>query len=105
MSDTITLIAAFQAEPGQEHRLREELTAMIEPSEAEPGCVRYRPLIDPKAPGAMVIVEEWVDKAALEFHFTTRHFKRVAAVLEEILAEPFTLTMLTRVPECLTEAT
>lgn len=90
----ITLIAAFRAKPGCENRLREELTAMIEPSEAEPGCLGYRPLVDPKAPGAMVIVEEWVDEAALDFHFTTPHFKRVAGVLDEILAEPFTLTRL-----------
>jgi quinol monooxygenase YgiN len=103
MSDAITLIAALQAKPGNEDRLREELNAMIAPSVAEPGCVRYRPLVDPNAPGAMVIVEEWVDRAALEYHFTTSHFKRVAAVLEEILAEPFTLTMLTRAPDALSE--
>jgi quinol monooxygenase YgiN len=71
MSDSLTLIAAFRAKPGHEDRLREELNAMVEPSEAEPGCLGYRPLVDPNAPGAMVIVEEWIDRAALEFHFTT----------------------------------
>jgi quinol monooxygenase YgiN len=104
MSDSLTLIAAFQAKPGHEDRLRVELNAMVEPSEAEPGCLGYRPLVDPNAPGAMVIVEEWIDRAALEFHFTTPHFKRVAAVLTEILAEPFTLRMLAPAPEAVAEA-
>jgi quinol monooxygenase YgiN len=94
MPETLTLIAAFQAKPGQEDRLRRELRAMVEPSEAEPGCLRYRPLVDPDRPGAMVIVEEWVDQAALDHHFGTPHFRRVVGVLDEILAEPFTLTRL-----------
>jgi quinol monooxygenase YgiN len=38
---------------------------------------------------------QWVDKAALDFHFTTPHFHKVAAALEEILAEPFELKFLT----------
>jgi quinol monooxygenase YgiN len=99
MSDSLTLIAAFQAKPGHDDRLRDELNAMIEPSEAEPGCLGYRPLVDPNAPGAMVIVEDWLDQAAVEFHFTTSHFKRDAAVLTEILAEPFTLRTLAPAPE------
>jgi quinol monooxygenase YgiN len=64
---------------------------MVEPSLAEEGCLAYRPYADPSKPGAMVIIEEWVDKAALDFHFTTPHFHKVAAALKEILAEPFQL--------------
>jgi quinol monooxygenase YgiN len=99
MPEALTLIAAFQAKPGQEERLREELNAMIEPSESEPGCLGYRPMVDPNRPGAMIIVEEWVDQAALDHHFTTPHFKRVVGVLDELLAEPFTLKMLISAPE------
>ncbi len=87
----------LQAKPGEEGRLLVELNAMIEPSEAEAGCLGYRPLQDPNDEGAMVIVERWIDDAALAVHFQTPHFKHVAAVLDEILAEPFTLTRLTPV--------
>jgi quinol monooxygenase YgiN len=68
---------------------------MIEPSTAEPGCLGYRPLADLNRPGAMVCLEVWADEAALQFHFTTPHFKHIAAVLDEILAEPFGLNRLT----------
>jgi quinol monooxygenase YgiN len=43
----------------------------------------------------MIIVEEWADAAALDVHFSLPHFKRIAEVLGEILAEPFTLRRLT----------
>jgi quinol monooxygenase YgiN len=92
-----TMIATFQAKPGEEQRLQDELGAMIEPSLAEPGCLAYRPLVDPNQPGAMVIIEEWTGEDALEEHFATPHFKHVAEALDEILVEPFAATTLTRV--------
>jgi quinol monooxygenase YgiN len=95
----LTLVAGFQAEPGQERRLREALDAMVEPSEAEPGCLSYRPLQDPNRPGAMICLEEWVDEAALQAHFRTPHFREVAEVLDEVLSEPFTLRRLTPASE------
>jgi quinol monooxygenase YgiN len=95
VSDTLTLIATFRTKPGEEDRLRAELDAMVGPSLAEPGCLAYRPYVDPNDPAAMAIIEEWTDKAALDFHFTTPHFKKIVAVLEEILAEPFGIKLLT----------
>jgi len=94
MPDTLTLTVAMQAKAGQEDRLREELTGMIEPTEAEAGCLSYRPLVDPNTHGAMLIVEEWVDRTALDVHFTTPHFNRIAAVLDEVLAESYDLRFL-----------
>jgi quinol monooxygenase YgiN len=94
MADTLTLIADFQAKPGQGGRLREELTAMIAPSLAEAGCRGYRPLVDPNRPDAMVCLEEWDNEAALQFHFGTPYFKHVGEVFDEILAEPFKLRRL-----------
>ncbi|MFE3526516.1 putative quinol monooxygenase [Streptomyces sp. NPDC059161] len=98
MSNTLTLIASFVARPGQEERLRDELNMMIAPSVAEEGCLGYQPFTDPNRPERMIILEEWVDSEALDYHFTLPHFQHVAKVLEEILAEPFTLQKLTGLP-------
>lgn len=92
---TLTLIAGFTAEPGQEQTLRDALNAMVEPSLAEYGCLAYHPYTDPNRPGRMIIVEEWTSEAALENHFSLPHFKQISAILDEILAEPFTLRRLT----------
>ncbi|MFE3442627.1 putative quinol monooxygenase [Nocardia sp. NPDC059180] len=98
MSNTLAIIASFVAKPGQEQRLRDELTAMIAPSLAEEGCLGYHPYSDPTRADRMIIVEEWTDAEALDHHFSLPHFKQVAAALDEILAEPFTLRRLTDVP-------
>ncbi|MGW7098827.1 putative quinol monooxygenase [Streptomyces sp. NPDC054838] len=98
MPSTLVLIADFVAKPGQEERLRDELNAMIVPSVAEEGCLGYQPLTDPNHPERMIILEEWVSSEALEYHFTLPHFQHVAKVLNEILAEPFTLRKLTETP-------
>lgn len=98
MTNTLVLVADFQAKPGQEDALSDALAEMIAPSEAEAGCLGYRPLVDPAKPGAMICFEEWTDEAALEFHFQTPHFNKVARILDEILATPFTLRRLTQAP-------
>ncbi|WP_280387394.1 putative quinol monooxygenase [Nocardia wallacei] len=40
------------------------------------------------------MVEEWSDARALEAHFTTPHFRHVAQVFDEILAEPMVIRRL-----------
>lgn len=96
MANTLVLVAEFQAKPGQEDALRDALLAMIAPSEAEAGCLGYRPLSDPTTTGAMICLEEWKDEEALKFHFQTPHFAQVDKTLNEILAHPFTLRRLTQ---------
>lgn len=88
-SSPLVIIASFQARAGCRERLMTELQAMIEPSLAEPGCLGYQPYVDPLNPDGMIIVEEWVDQAALDHHFTTPHFQQVADALRTILARPF----------------
>ncbi|MGW0854135.1 putative quinol monooxygenase [Streptomyces sp. NPDC002690] len=98
MTNSLTVIARFTAKPGQEKRLRDELHAMIAPSLAEEGCLGYQPFGEPGREDRMIIVEEWADDAALDHHFSLPHFQHVARVLDEILAEPFTLRRLTDFP-------
>ncbi|MFD0690909.1 putative quinol monooxygenase [Actinomadura fibrosa] len=92
----LTVIAEMLASPGHEDRLRTALEAMIEPSLDEPGCIAYRPYVDPNHPGRMVVVEEWTGPDALDEHFATDHFHHVERVLEIILAEPMTVRKLVR---------
>lgn len=90
----LTVIAAFKARPGREDELRTALDGMVEPSLKEEGCLAYAPYADPSRPGRMLLVEEWTGKKALDLHFGTAHFKEVSRVLDDVLAEPFTVRLL-----------
>jgi quinol monooxygenase YgiN len=99
MPEPMTMIAQFQAKPGQEQKLLDAVNAMIEPSLAEAGCLGYRPMVDPNKPGAMICVETWRDQAALDYHFDTPHFRHIADQLNDILVEPFAALKLRPWPE------
>jgi quinol monooxygenase YgiN len=93
-----TLIAEFEAKEGRRDELMRELIGMIQPSLAEDGCLAYRPYVDATDANHVILVEEWQDQAALDLHFDTPHFKRVAGVLEDMLARPFNLVRLRSTP-------
>ncbi|MGY4101048.1 putative quinol monooxygenase [Nocardia sp. R16R-3T] len=85
---TLTLNCRFTAKPGHETELRETLEDMVAPTLAEAGCIAYELYLHPSDPSRVVLVEEWVDEAALAAHFDTPHLKECAAILAEILIEP-----------------
>jgi quinol monooxygenase YgiN len=47
-------------------------------SRQEPGCVTYVPHTVEDDPSMVVIYEQYLDRAASEFHRTTPHFKKFA---------------------------
>ncbi|MEO1221711.1 MAG: putative quinol monooxygenase [Pseudomonadota bacterium] len=69
---------------------REAFTAMIETSREEEGCISYSYAVDVLDPNKLVIVEKWVDDAALAFHFSTPHmatFQQALAGLDVTITE------------------
>ena len=45
----------------------------VEQSRLEPGCISHRYLISPEKKNCMFFYEEWVDRAAIDFHFSQRY--------------------------------
>ena len=100
MKETLTLVAGFQAKPGQEDRLREALNTMVEPSEAEPGCLGYRPLADPNRTGAMVCLEESGERGRAGIPFRHTAFQeRSRCPDRNTQPSSFTLRRLRPVPD------
>ena len=57
----------------------EEIVQKLTPaSRQEPGCINYIPHFVQDAPATLVIYEQYVDEAALEFHRETPHFQQFA---------------------------
>lgn len=68
----------------------EAFSSMIEASRAEEGCLGYSYALDVLDPGKLVIVEKWVDDAALAHHFATAHmatFQKALGSLDITITE------------------
>ena len=54
--------------------LYRELVAL---TRREPRCIAYDLFVDRKDPGHFVFIEEWPDRAALDAHCASEHFRRL----------------------------
>lgn len=56
---------------------------LVEKTRAEPLCISYELFIDQKDPGHFVFIELWPDRAALDEHCNTEHFKRLVPQINQ----------------------
>jgi quinol monooxygenase YgiN len=95
-SDTqLTLVAFIQAKPGQSDELGRRLTALVEPTRAEEGCVSYDLHRSNTDPSTWMLYENWRSTADLEKHFETAPFKEFVAKSDEVLATDMDLRRFT----------
>lgn len=60
---------------------RNAITAMVAASNAEEGCISYSFAQDMCDPTTVLIVEKWVDEAALAAHFQTTHMSQFQSAI------------------------
>jgi quinol monooxygenase YgiN len=72
---TITVVATFQARPGQEAELKKALLTLIAPTRQEAGCINYDLHQSPNEPGKFLFHENWTTKAALDAHLQNTHIQ------------------------------
>ena len=72
---TITKSVTFIAKEGSEVKMKELLTAMVEPSKAEPGVLFYEIFQYENNPRRFMAVETWKNEAALDGHKASAHYK------------------------------
>jgi len=80
----VTVIAAFQAKPGQEKALRETLTALVAPTRNEDGCLNYDLHVSSADPAKFLFHENWVSKAHLDAHLASPPLQALPAQLEPL---------------------
>lgn len=54
---------------------------LVEATRAEPACIAYDLFENQKDPGHFIFIEEWPDRAALDFHCQTEHFTRLVPLI------------------------
>ena len=87
--DSLRVIARVKARPGKVDELLSVLSALVEPTRKEPGCISYNLFQNNQDPTDFALIEEWKNNAALESHLATKHFKEALVKLPNLVgAEP-----------------
>jgi len=69
----IRVVARFAARPDHINKVAEILSALVEPTRAEDGCIAYDLLQNSADPTDFTFVEEWTSREALDRHLATEH--------------------------------
>jgi quinol monooxygenase YgiN len=81
----LTVIARLNARSGKEAELEQALRAVVAPTHAEPGCLRYALHRSSNDPATFVLVERWVSKEALDQHLEMPYLKALRARFQELV--------------------
>ena len=78
----------FEPMPGKQDLLRGELRILLEPTRAEPGCIRIHLYEAVRAPLVFYIHSEWVDETAFEAHAKLPHMTRFLGLVGGLVTHP-----------------
>ena len=82
------IFVRFEPKPGERDAVRAAIEAVLEPSRAEPGCVRINVYESTREPHCFLIHSKWRDEAAFEAHAQLPHTQRFVALASELIAHP-----------------
>ncbi|OKP28934.1 putative quinol monooxygenase [Serratia fonticola] len=72
---------------------------LVEATKQEPRCIAYDLYVDQKDAGHFILIEEWPDRAALEAHCATEHFKRLVPLIDQHKRKEATYILMDNFPE------
>ena len=79
----IVLTANKTIKPGCRDAFVKVMEELTKESRKEEGCISYRVCESINDPSDVLILEEWKDNDALEYHNNTEHFKRLVPLMSE----------------------
>ena len=82
------VFARFEPKPGKELQLRDELTRILNPTRAEPGCLRIHLYESTRGPLTWFIHSEWLDEPAFDAHVELPHTQRFVEMVEPLITHP-----------------
>ena len=87
-TETVHVIALFVAAPGKEEELEQTLTALVEPTRKEAGCIRYDLLRGFGSSAAFAFIEEWESAETLDAHSKSDHLKEAGTKVPALVGAP-----------------
>jgi quinol monooxygenase YgiN len=97
--EKIVLIARLKVKPDSVESAKREALAIVEDSRGETGCINYdfHQGIDDET--VFVWHETWADKAAIEAHGASEHFRNFSEQIKDLIDEPLQITLTRMVSE------
>ena len=84
----IHVIARHFARPETVDQVRHVLLALVKPSRAEPGCLKYELLQNADDPTDFTFVETFASDEALNVHAAAPYIAGLAAKMKDLIARP-----------------
>lgn len=56
---------------------------LVAATKQEPRCIAYDLFVDQKDAGHFIFIEEWPDRAALDAHCASEHFRRLVPLIDQ----------------------
>jgi len=84
----VRVVAHFVAKPESVEDVKRYLSAMVDLTRAEDGCMTYELLQNADDPTDFTFVEEWSSKSDLDHHARSEHIRINRELVSEHLAEP-----------------
>lgn len=88
MSMPVHILARHFARPDTVDEVRRILLSLIEPSRAEPGCLKYELLQNVHDRTDFTFVETFASEAALELHAAAPYIAGLAPRLNDLVGRP-----------------
>ncbi len=67
---------------------------LVEKTRQEKDCISYHLFTEQKDPGHFIFIEEWPDRAALDAHCQTEHFRRLVPLIDSHQAREGTFLLM-----------
>ena len=80
--DAVILTAALKAKAGEEEKVKEVLSELVEPTRKEEGCIHYILQQGKEDKTMFMFYEVWVDGEAFKQHGQTPHLKALGPKLQ-----------------------
>ncbi len=85
-SKTVWVVARLISKPDRIEETRAELTALIEPTRAEDGCISYQLTQNNADSADFTFIEEWRSDAALDAHLQSDHIRRLESKGDDLFS-------------------
>jgi quinol monooxygenase YgiN len=94
----VVVVGAFTINPGKEEEALAALTALIEPTHREDGCLLYALHRGADDPSRLTFIERWESRELLDAHLKSDHVAALVARRDELWGDNLVVTVSEAVP-------